>query len=545
MEVKNICIGTIYTSPMNPRKTFDQESLRELADNIGSQGLLQPITVRPIYRDEVIDGDVVTTTTYEIVCGERRYRAYRAAFNEKKVPEEIPCIVREMTDAEAREAMITENLMRSDVDPMEEAAAFSALAEMGQSVKELAARFGKSERFINDRIRLNGLLDRLKKRVTEGNLPINGAMLISKLNAGNQERFANAFEDDYKTSIYECQSFINKILCDLKYAPWMKAPKWESGRSEGACKTCKCNTANAGCLFYEMKVEEGCGKCTNPSCFNRKKIDYALHRIESDKRIIKNGESIEFGKVAIVYSFYGNRKPDDINTLKAALEEKGYHVYDTDEVFSRKVYYDFKDERTQELIAKKEAVECLSIGSYGGVELNREVWCLKRASSEDSNVAIDPKEVERRKLNEQREKAVKNANEHMFVDLKKLLEDSSYFKRVAELTKAEQKAMLICMICELGYGNPLENEIERKGGSTEKTIDILEAMNGEPNRIIRAWMQKVLGGVSEWQMERYRPALDGLMMDQYSEETMNIGESYRKKLDKKLSSIKKKLDALE
>ena len=147
-EIINIPIGAIQPSPRNPRKTFDEADLKELADNIKQQGLLQPITVRPM-----LDG------CYEIVCGERRYRAWCLLVKDGgQVSVEIPSIVREMTDEQAFDAMITENLQRKDVDPMEEAFAFAQLVAMGKTIEEIALRFGKSKRFIADRIRLDKLI---------------------------------------------------------------------------------------------------------------------------------------------------------------------------------------------------------------------------------------------------------------------------------------------------------------------------------------------------------------------------------------------------
>lgn len=132
--IQYIPMWMVNVSPMNPRKTFDQASLEELADNIKRQGLLQPITVRPVdYRDELTDGEVVSIPSkYEIVCGERRYRAVKLNGDET-----IPCIVRDMSDEEAFDAMITENLQRKDVDPIEEAFAFAQLYARGKGVEEM------------------------------------------------------------------------------------------------------------------------------------------------------------------------------------------------------------------------------------------------------------------------------------------------------------------------------------------------------------------------------------------------------------------------
>ena len=120
MEVQNIRIDLISPSPLNPRKTFDEVALQELASNIEKQGLLQPITVRVAKSEDVTNletGDVTTIPcSYEIVCGERRFRAV-SLLKEKEDKENvakikahrkkseqfqaISCIVREMTDDEA------------------------------------------------------------------------------------------------------------------------------------------------------------------------------------------------------------------------------------------------------------------------------------------------------------------------------------------------------------------------------------------------------------------------------------------------------------
>ena len=103
-----VALANIQPSGFNPRKRFDETSLYELAESIKRQGVLQPITVRPV------DG----TDRYGIVFGERRYRASVIAGRD-----EIPAIVSELSDEEAEEMAITENLQRKDVTPVEEAAA--------------------------------------------------------------------------------------------------------------------------------------------------------------------------------------------------------------------------------------------------------------------------------------------------------------------------------------------------------------------------------------------------------------------------------------
>ena len=91
-----------------------------------------------------------------------------------------------MTDEEAFDAMITENLQRRDIDPIEEAEAFRLLQNRGQSVEELALRFGKSEKYIRDRMRLVSLSEPLQKALSIGQIPLKGAYLLSRLSPDNR-----------------------------------------------------------------------------------------------------------------------------------------------------------------------------------------------------------------------------------------------------------------------------------------------------------------------------------------------------------------------
>ena len=139
-----VALANIQPSGFNPRKRFDETSLYELAESIKRQGVLQPITVRPV------DG----TDRYGIVFGERRYRASVIAGRD-----EIPAIVSELSDEEAEEMAITENLQRKDVTPVEEAAAYQRLIESGRhTVQTLAVLFGKNENYIRTRLKFTALI---------------------------------------------------------------------------------------------------------------------------------------------------------------------------------------------------------------------------------------------------------------------------------------------------------------------------------------------------------------------------------------------------
>ena len=104
-NIVSVALADIQPSSYNPRKTFDETSLAELAESIRQQGVLQPIGVRPIEENR-----------YEVIFGERRYRASLMAGLET-----IPAVIHEVTDEVAEEMAVTENLQRKDVTPIEEA----------------------------------------------------------------------------------------------------------------------------------------------------------------------------------------------------------------------------------------------------------------------------------------------------------------------------------------------------------------------------------------------------------------------------------------
>lgn len=244
-DVKKININDIHTSPMNPRKTFDEGAIEELAASIKQHGLLQPITVRPH-----ISTDANACGNYEIVMGERRYRAWKHNMSDPKFPMEIPCIVRDMNDEEALDAMITENLQRKDVDPIEEAFAFGQLVKTGKSIEDIALRFGKSKRFIQERIKLDNLLPELKKMVTDGNLHIGAAMHVCKLTEDEQREFLERCDDKEDISKLDAIHFTDNLFMTIDRAAWNKDFTGSCGTT---CEKCPFNNANVGCLFYEMK----------------------------------------------------------------------------------------------------------------------------------------------------------------------------------------------------------------------------------------------------------------------------------------------------
>ncbi len=152
-----LALKDIVPNPSQPRQVFSETALAELAASIKSQGLLQPILVRP---DAGIEG------RYQIVAGERRWRASKLAGLH-----EIPVVIKELSDREVLTVALIENLQREDLNPIEEALALCSLKEeYGLSQEALSEMLGKSRSSIANSLRLLALPDGLRADVSEGRL---------------------------------------------------------------------------------------------------------------------------------------------------------------------------------------------------------------------------------------------------------------------------------------------------------------------------------------------------------------------------------------
>ena len=360
-QVQEILIGCIFPSPMNPRKTFNEDALRELAENIRQQGLLQPITVRhETYKDD--EGNVHRIeNSFEIVCGERRYRACKMISPIMYVP----CIVRDLSDDEAFDAMVTENLQRQDVDPIEEAVAFKLLTTRGTSTDELAARFGKSVRYINDRIRLAQLQEPLRLAVSAGRITLRGGYLLARLNEADQQAFIeDEYDEDCDYTTSDIEEWLDRHFMNLWRAPFQDGKTLqETWNPEGKlirrCLTCECNTCNHGCLFADMKTDEP--QCIDEVCYNRKcDIFYDWYLSQYESRFVLAGKPATAGSVAIVrddYAYYRDEIKARINRFADKLTSAGYRIFSTKELPVRV----WSEASIEGELADGTAVECIDI----------------------------------------------------------------------------------------------------------------------------------------------------------------------------------------
>ncbi|TVP83147.1 MAG: ParB/RepB/Spo0J family partition protein [Alkalicoccus sp.] len=161
-QVEEIKLTDIRPNPYQPRKVFEEESLKELAESISSHGVIQPISLRKSIKG------------YEIVVGERRFRAAGKAGLKT-----IPAVVQELTDDEMMELALIENLQRENLNPLEEAKAYQKLMEHLQITQEdLAARLGKSRPHIANHVRLLQLPQIVQEYLAEGKVSMGHARAL-------------------------------------------------------------------------------------------------------------------------------------------------------------------------------------------------------------------------------------------------------------------------------------------------------------------------------------------------------------------------------
>jgi ParB family chromosome partitioning protein len=270
MEVQEICLDRIQESRGNPRRFFDETKLLELAGNIKVHGVLQPVLVRPSPGGP--EG------AFELVAGARRFRASKLA---GKLT--IPATVRELNDAECREIQLIENLQRADIHELDEALGYRALRDLNPelyTVETIAAKMGKSSKYVYGRMKLVDLIPVVQTAFYEGRLTVAHALEIARLQPRDQERAlaecfpghrsVTAILKDRKAeavSVRELREWVEReIHLDLKNAPF-DAADCNLLPAAGPCTACPKRTGNNPLLFAEIRNKS---LCTDPACYKAK-----------------------------------------------------------------------------------------------------------------------------------------------------------------------------------------------------------------------------------------------------------------------------------
>ncbi len=180
LELQDIPLNRLRTSPYQPRTQFDDQAIESLAASLKERGAIQPVVVRRVGGQ------------YELVAGERRLRAARAAGLES-----LPAVIRDLSDDEAATITLIENIQREDLNPIDEAQALRGLAErLDQTHEQVAEQVGRARATVTNLIRLLELCPEVQQLVRDGKISMGHARVLVPLPAKRQKKLAQAIQDE-------------------------------------------------------------------------------------------------------------------------------------------------------------------------------------------------------------------------------------------------------------------------------------------------------------------------------------------------------------
>ncbi|HYF25612.1 MAG TPA: ParB/RepB/Spo0J family partition protein [Baekduia sp.] len=239
-ELRDLPVELVRPNPGQPRKRFDQDALDALAASIGERGVLQPVLVRP-----------VPGGTYELVAGERRWRAAQLAGLDR-----VPAIVQDRDDTATLEAALVENMAREDLNPVEEARAVAALVEdLGLTREEVGRRVGRSRVAVSNLLRLLDLPDEVLDALEDGRLTEGHgrALLLADDHADRRRLARAAAEGGWSVRVLEDQARgANAARAHAGGAPGRSVPRVHPDQEAAADEIA---AALGGALGTDLRVK--------------------------------------------------------------------------------------------------------------------------------------------------------------------------------------------------------------------------------------------------------------------------------------------------
>ncbi len=265
-RLQPVLTASLHPSPTNPRKTFAGDAWDTFVENVRAVGIMQPILVRPWPEGQAVSGVyALGVPLYEIVAGERRYRAAIACEFDM-----VPALIRDLSTAEVVRLQMVENLQREDLHPLEEAEGYALMVrEHGFSADTLAAEIGKSRAYIYGRMKLLDARDEVKEAMRTGELAMSIGELIARIpSPALQAQAMNEVLRAEMTHRAATRHIQERYMLALKSAPF---PRDDAGLvpAAGTCTACPKRTGNAQDLFSDVS---GTDVCTDPDCYRDKRV---------------------------------------------------------------------------------------------------------------------------------------------------------------------------------------------------------------------------------------------------------------------------------
>ena len=279
-QMRMVEVALIEESLTNPRKHFDQAKLTELAESIKTSGVHQPILLRPLPGTRLAETfgfrrQGAPLPAYELVAGARRLRACKLAKTS-----EVPAMIRELTDEQALEIQLIENLQRVDMSELEEAEGYRALMEHSHlTVEQVAEKIGKGDSkskgksYVYARLKLLDLSPEARKALEEGTIDASRALRIARI--PDVKLQAKALTEaarrnprgDFATGVREFEGWLQQnVMLRLDSAPF-NITAIELVPAAGSCKECPKRTGANPDLFTD---ENSPDLCTDPACYHGK-----------------------------------------------------------------------------------------------------------------------------------------------------------------------------------------------------------------------------------------------------------------------------------
>lgn len=538
MQVKNIPVAEITPSPLNPRKTFDADEIIELAKSIKENGLIQPITLRKAPKGSEFK--------YEIVCGERRFRA--VVLNEM---ETIEAVVKTLDDKQAFVTMVLENLQRKDVDPLEEAAAIKNLyKEGGYKVAQIAKVLGKSPSFVADRIRLTNIIDEFAELLRNKTLGLIHLQEIAKLEKEQQTVLFNAcFTPEcierWPQKVLKMELLANMIdehvMNALETAKFSTADDTYS--TCRACEGCKFNTATYPKRFNDTEHP----RCMKRELFLAKNREAVARKAKASGLQVVYVGTEEENKVILDACQEQGLTPVSLGNREYCVlpKEPKEEAFTDKEYFAKRIAnYEAKKASFEDNLKDGTVVAVYEVAFNGNLS-GEERYVYNVPTDENGNVAPGKSRTVRsidslkKSLYESTEKEQSEKTE----SLRSMLAESNYSEDSSELSVNESDIMLAVMLKRMGY--QFKKSIGLDFRTSLNMQEVLSVARNHRNEILREFLKMNLSEESVCYAVDLGKLLSSLVEEKMPEKTSDICNSIHANYEKKRDSLKENIKTLQ
>ncbi len=419
-----VAIDGISPSKTNPRRPedFKGAAFDDLVASVKEKGVLMPILVRP-----------TGVATYELVAGERRFRAAVVAGLKT-----IPAQIKAMNDEEAREAQIVENLQRADIHPIEEGMAYRKLLEESNkppnsgahSVKSIAAKVGKSEPYVRQRLFLTNLLPAAAEAYRSGKIHDGHAVAIARLTPKAQAATWKWLDDEMRYDNVPDVKDLREHIRKDEFQRLRVAPPWKGTEiPEAACT--ECQKSGKETLFGKDATEQ----CADPACYARKMAVWCA---------MKEKEYKDSGKpLTLVSSQYGHEKGQKL------LRKSDYHVIEGKK--------DNCDTAHDALVVEGEE----DLGKILSICTDKK---CKKHTKEYAPYAPSPKELEKRRAEKKKQEAREAAKTK-----KEIAENEKLAKKLLTAHPSDHATVMLELALLNASENAVRNLSKEKGWEVKRT----------------------------------------------------------------------------